>query len=131
MYVAQNWATIQCYIKKTIMVQVLAHHLPPTCSPFLWWTIMWPNSTTNNNTSTTPTIALDINANNNIKHLGGIFSVKFGIYMHQTTIFKRVLNNCSTYFVSPYYYFLIDTYESHPTLIIIHYFISLHTLYYN
>ncbi len=29
------------------------------------------------------------------------FSVKFEIYMHQMTILKGVLDNCSTYFLSP------------------------------
>jgi hypothetical protein len=35
---------------------------------------------------------------------GGTFNVKFGIYVHQTTILRGVLNNCSTYFLSPCYY---------------------------
>jgi hypothetical protein len=58
--------------------------------------------------------------------------VKFGIYAHQTTIFKGVLNKILN-FLSPYYYltFLIYTYQIHHILIIIHCFILLHTLYYN
>jgi hypothetical protein len=28
----------------------------------------------------------------------GTFSVKFEIYVHQTTIFREILDNCSTYF---------------------------------
>jgi hypothetical protein len=34
------------------------------------------------------------------------FSVKFGIYMYQVTIFRGVLGNCPTYFLSPYYYLI-------------------------
>jgi hypothetical protein len=36
----------------------------------------------------------------------GTFNVKFGIYMRQMTIFKGVLDNCSTHFLSPYYYLI-------------------------
>ncbi len=37
--------------------------------------------------------------------LRGTLSVKFGIYMRQTTILGGgVLDNCPTYFLSPYYY---------------------------
>ncbi len=65
--------------------------------------------------------------------LRGTFSVKCGIYVHQTTIYrgKGVLNNCPTYFLSPYYYLIIYIYINHPILIIIHCFKLLHTLYYN
>jgi len=38
--------------------------------------------------------------------LGRTYSVKFKIYAHQTTIFKRVLDNCPTYFLSSYYYLI-------------------------
>jgi len=55
---------------------------------------------------------------------GKTLSVKFGIYMCQMTIFKKVLGNCPTYFLSPYIYI------SYPILIIIHYKF-LHILYYN
>jgi hypothetical protein len=34
----------------------------------------------------------------------GTLNEKFGIYMRQRTIFKAVLNNYPTYFLSPYYY---------------------------
>jgi hypothetical protein len=37
---------------------------------------------------------------------GATFSVKFGIYMHQTTIFRGLLGNCPIYFLSPYYYLI-------------------------
>jgi hypothetical protein len=43
----------------------------------------------------------------------GTLSVKFGIYMHQMTIFKGaggVLDNCPTYFLSPYYYLIFYKY---------------------
>jgi hypothetical protein len=33
-----------------------------------------------------------------LDYLGGTLSVKFGMYMHQTTIFRRVLDNYPTYF---------------------------------
>jgi hypothetical protein len=36
---------------------------------------------------------------------GGTFNVIFGIYVCQMTIFRGVLDNCPTYFLSPYYFF--------------------------
>jgi hypothetical protein len=49
--------------------------------------------------------------NHNLK---GTFSVKFEIYMHQTIIFKGVLNNYLTFFLTPYYYLLYI--DRKPTL---------------
>ena len=37
----------------------------------------------------------------------GALSEKFGIYVHQTTIFRGVLNNYPTCFLSPYYYLIL------------------------
>jgi hypothetical protein len=35
------------------------------------------------------------------EELEGTLSVKFGIYLHQMTIFRGVLDNCPTYFYHP------------------------------
>jgi len=37
---------------------------------------------------------------------GGTFSVKFGIYMRQMTIFKGVIRSFSNLFLSPYFYLI-------------------------
>jgi hypothetical protein len=44
----------------------------------------------------------------------GTISVKFGIYMRQTTIFRGVLNNCPYYFLSPYYCLISNIYILKP-----------------
>jgi hypothetical protein len=43
----------------------------------------------------------------NKKSPRGTFSVKFGIFVRQTTIFRGVLDNCPNHFLSPYYYLII------------------------
>jgi hypothetical protein len=40
----------------------------------------------------------------------GTLNVKFGIYVRQMTIFKGVLNDHLTHFLSPYYYLILYTY---------------------
>jgi hypothetical protein len=60
---------------------------------------------------------------------GETLSVKFGIYVRQTTIFKRVLDNCATNFLSPYYYLFFNIYVLKPPYI--NYNPLLHALYYN
>jgi hypothetical protein len=43
---------------------------------------------------------------NSLNTFGGTLSVKFKIYMRQMTIFGGILNHCSTYFLSLYYYLI-------------------------
>jgi hypothetical protein len=59
----------------------------------------------------------------------GTFNVKFGIYMHQTTIFRGGIKKCLTYFLSPYYYLIFNIYILKPPYI--NYNPLLHTLYFN
>jgi len=44
-------------------------------------------------------------------------NVKFGTYMCQTTIFRRGIKKCLTYFLSPYYYLIFNIYILKPPYI--------------
>jgi hypothetical protein len=46
-----------------------------------------------------------------------MLNVKFGIYVRQMNIFRGVLDNCSTYFLSPYYYLIFNIYILKPPYI--------------